>query len=87
MEKQITRRIKTYKYTFIKVETEGGKVEITDKATVVFEKKLSKRGVEKYISDNAKLEGYVLSSVNESEAVYAMSLSNFLKYAVPVKDI
>lgn len=78
MAKMITRTIKVHTYTFGKYNFKTGKVEGIEQMN--FPYKLQKREEEKIVKNLNK----TLLDVSTGEALYGMTLDEFVKYAKPI---
>lgn len=78
MAKMITRTIKVYTYTFGKYDFKSGKCNDIEQRS--FPYKLQKREEDKLTRSTGK----ALLDVSTGEALYGMSLEDFMRYAKPV---
>lgn len=84
MTKQVTRKVVTYTYNLGKISTESGKPEIVDQISLTFSEKIGQKKMRKYLEENNIDSSYIVVSVKENIATYAMPLDQFLENAVIV---
>lgn len=84
MAKMVSRTVKVYHYTFVKMEKREGQMVVSETKEIDFLEKLAQRKAAEYIKQNPEMAGFVVGSVEETEQLYAMSLEAFLQNAEPV---